>query len=156
MARSFVTRNTQTVTPVIGGTYAVNDQIGGVTTVYPVSKETYQSGAIISSITLVDKGDQRAQLDVLLFGSDPSGTISSVDNDAFAISDTGLGLVLGKYTIFPIDYIQLSGNAVATINVDLPYQRHGETELYMVIVSRAAPTYSLGDLVFKVHTDARE
>jgi hypothetical protein len=134
------------VTPTISTTpaYTAKDAVGGL---MAFSNAVRASGGtcLLQALQLVDKGQQMADLDLVLF--DRSIT-APTDNAIFAPSDTELGYVVGVLPIAKGMYADLSTNSVAAFNdVGLECVLNG-TDLFGVLVARSTPTYTgTGDLV---------
>lgn len=132
------------VTPVISTTaYAAKDAVGGLMTFASAARS---AGAAfrLDSVVVVDKGQQMANLDLLLFDR----TITApTDNAVFAPSDTELGYVVAAIPIGKGAFADLSTNSVGTVPVGQLLVPNG-TDLFGVLVARDTPTYtSVGDLV---------
>jgi len=144
--------NSIRITPTItAGAYSADDALGnemeldfGVKTIGTWDAYTLQS------VSLVDKGKQDAEIDVLFF--DASVTPAS-DNAAADFTDAQLAAnFLGIVTISGSDYGDLNDNSVATVkNVGLQLRPvDGTGSIYAYAVTRGTPTYtSTTDLVFK-------
>lgn len=137
------------VTPTIStSAYASGDVVGGLMTFSNAARISGGSG-IIQSILVLDKTQaQRAAMDLLFF--DRSVTVAS-DNAAVAMSDGDMAYCLGVIAIGPYNtaWPGTPLNSLSTLlNVGLPFVLNG-TDLFMVAVVRATPTYvGTSDLVF--------
>lgn len=131
------------VTPVVSTTpaYAAKDAVGGLMEFTNAARSA--GGSLrIEAVQVVDKGQQMAALDLVLFDR----TISApTDNAVFAPSDAELANVVG---VIPIgSYADLSTNSVADVPVARAVVVNG-TSLFGVLVARGTPTYtSTNDLV---------
>jgi hypothetical protein len=98
----------------------------------------------LDSIEVVDKGQQMANLDLILF--DRSIT-APTDNAVFAPTDTETGYVIAVVPIGKGAYADFSTNSVASVPVGKLLVPNG-TDLFGVLVARDTPTYtSTTDLV---------
>lgn len=124
--------------------YAAKDAVGGLLTFANAVRASGGSG-MIEKVVVVDKGQQAAWLDLVLFRA--TFTAPS-DNAIFAPTDAELLDCEGVVPIFTGDYADFSSNAVATKNaVGLEFSLAG-TSLFGVLVARGTPTYtSTTDLV---------
>lgn len=135
-----------TPTLAVAGTYAANDQVGGLTT---ITNGVDSSGgqSILRSLVILDGAKQSLALDLFFFDQDPS--LTSIDNGAFALLDADLlGKCLGVVSIVAADYAAVSASSVATKQLlSLVLQAAAtKKDLYCVLVTRGAPTYADGDL----------
>jgi hypothetical protein len=137
------------VTPTIStSAYTSGDVVGGLMTFANAARISGGSG-IVQSILVLDKTQaQRAAMDLLFF--DRSVTVAS-DNAAVAMSDADMAYCLGIVPIGPYNtaFPGTPLNSISTLtNIGLPFVLNG-TDLYVVAVVRAAPTYvATSDLVF--------
>lgn len=131
------------VTPTISTApaYTAKDAVGGLMTFANAARAS--GGTIwIDRVQVVDKGQQMAALDLVLF--DRSIT-APTDNAVFAPTDTEAGYAVAAIPIY--DYRDLSTNSVADRPVGLEAVLNG-TDLFGVLVARGTPTYtSTADLV---------
>lgn len=127
-----------TVTPTISGSaaYSVNDALGEKLEFAKICSQA--GGSIIRGITIVDKAQQRAIIDLFLFDRD----FTAVPNHApFVISDDDLvGKLLGVATISGI-WKDISDNELATLECALPFTISG-TSLYGQLRVRTTPTFA--------------
>lgn len=132
-------------TPVISTTaYAAKDAVGGLLT-FANAVRSSGGSCRIEAAQVVDKGQQQADLELLLF--DRSIT-APTDNAAFDPTDAELNYCVGMVPLAGGLWSDLNDNSVGTVNnVGLSCVLNG-TDLYGVIVSRSTPTYtSTSDLV---------
>ncbi len=135
-------------TPTVSTTpaYSLKDAVGGILTWANAARAS--GGSIrLEAVQVVDKGQQMAALDLLLFDRNPSsGTFT--DNAASDPTDGELATVVG---IVPIGaYADLNDNSVADVPVGREIVLNG-TDLFGVLVARGTPTYtSTSDLVVTV------
>jgi hypothetical protein len=146
----------QEVVPALlgGGAYSSGDQVGGVMEIEYAVETTERDHAVIDTIMVIDKSRQNAQLDILVFDTDPSASISSIDNTVFSITDAGVELVVQTARLLPISYIDLITSSISKCPVKMPFRAKGGTRsLWMTLITRGTPTYLVGDLRVKVYFD---
>lgn len=139
--------NRISATPTVssGSIYAAKDAIGGIMTFADAARATGEGG-ILESVTIVDKGQQMAALDLVLFNASPSGTFT--DNATSDPSDADLTTVVGVIPFVVGDYFDFSDNSVAfRSGLGIAYDC-AATSLFGVLVARGTPTYgSTSDVV---------
>lgn len=132
-----VVRISQTPTISAGAIYAAKDAIGGLLTFANAARWSGGSGRI-EAITLVDKDQERADIDLILFDT----TITApTDNAPFDPTDTELLTCVGWIPIGAGMYSDFNDNSVAIVYPGLQYLLTG-TSLFGVLVSRGTPTYT--------------
>ena len=104
----------------------------------------------LHSLTLIDRENQKAALDILFFNDEPTGA-TITDNAAF---DWGAGNAeakcIGRLRVAAADYITYDSKAVATlsaIGINLE-ATNAKGRVYVVIVAVGTPTYAAGSLTF--------
>jgi len=138
------------VTPTISTTpaYTSGDTVGSQMTFANAARVSGGSGIIQSILVKDNTQAQRAAMDLVFF--DRSITVAA-DNAAFNVSDADMAYCLGVVSIGPYNtaWPGTPLNSVSTLlNVGLPFVLNG-TDLYVVAVVRATPTYtSTSDLTF--------
>lgn len=134
------------VTPTVSTTpaYTAKDAVGGLLTFANAVRASGGSGRI-EAVQVEDKGQQRADLDLVLF--DRTFT-APTDNAIFNPSDAELLTCVGWIPIGAGNYSDFSTNSVAAINsVGLEFVLNG-TDLFGALVTRGTPTYtSSSDIV---------
>lgn len=133
------------VTPTISGTaYAAKDNIGGEMEFVSAARVSGLTGEI-RGLVVVDKDQEMANLDLVLF--DRALTTTPTDNAIFAPSDVDLANCVGAIPVFTGDYFDFSTNAVASKQLAQPIKCN-VTSLFGYLVIREAKTYtSTDDLV---------
>jgi hypothetical protein len=129
-----------TNTPVITTTaYTAGDQVGAKFTLTNALRISSGTGAIVS-LSLVDLGNQKAALDLIIFDADfTAGT----DNAAWAWNTADYNKVLGVISIAAADYVTIGGEAIATKRgLSLLVAANGTANLYGVLVTSGTPTYT--------------
>lgn len=132
-----------TVSPTVSVSpaYTAKDAVGGLLT-FASAVESASSAGTITSVSIVDKGQQMAALDLVLFNQTFT---ASTDNAIFAPSDADL---LNSVGVIPISaYHDFSTNSIGVArNVGLAVKLTG-TSLFGQLVTRDTPTYtSTGDI----------
>lgn len=118
--------------------YANKDAIGGLLTFANAARWSGGSGRVVAA-TIVDKDQERADLDICLF--DTTFT-APTDNAVFDPTDAELLTFVGAIPVGSGDYYDFNDNCVAHIaNLDVPYVCTG-TSLFGVLVARNTPTYT--------------
>lgn len=135
-------------TPVISTTaYAAKDAVGDL--LQFASAARAPGGSIrIEAIQIVDKAQQMADLDLVLFDR----TITApTDNAVFDPTDAELANVIGVVPIGGGYYADFNDNAVAAVSgLGISAVLNG-TDLFGVLVARSTPTYgTTSDLVVTV------
>jgi hypothetical protein len=140
-----IVADTPTIT---AGAYAAKDAVGGRLEFANAVRATPLSG-VLHAVTIIDDGDQSAELVLILF--DQAFTATG-DNAAFDPSDVDLENCIGIVRIETTDYQSFNDNCVATVaGIGLPIDLT-TTTLYGQLMCVAAPTYnSTSDLTVKVH-----
>lgn len=128
------------LTPTVSASsiYAAKDAVGGLLTFTNAVRASGGSG-VIETVTIEDKGQQMAWLDLVLFAASIG---APTDNNIFAPSDAELLDCVGTISIYSGDYADFSTNSIATKNnVGLEFVLSG-TSLYGALVARGTPTYT--------------
>lgn len=138
------------VPTITAGAYSAGDVVGGEITLTNAMRVSSGTG-LLMSISIVDLGNQKAALDLLLFDSNPSN--GQADNAAYAWNAADPALLLAHIPIAASDYTTVGGEAVCTLLTGgIPVQANGSMDLYLIVVTAAAstPTYtSTTDLRFR-------
>jgi hypothetical protein len=121
--------------------YASGDLIGAKITLANAVQVAAGSGELLS-LVLSDLANQKSDIDVVLFDSDPS-TTTFTDQAALDIDDADLVKVIGVISIAAADYVSFVDNAVATLrDLRLGFKLASGTSLYAALVCRGTPTYA--------------
>jgi hypothetical protein len=131
-----------TVAPTVSTSpaYTAGDAVGGKQTLANVYR-TSGGTAILESIQILDRANQKAAMEFIFFESDPSSA-TITDNSAFVYSTDDLK-VLGHVTLAASDYVTLNSKAVATLRgLNLALQGSATTSLYVALVTTGTPTYA--------------
>lgn len=127
-------------TAVSTSAYTAGDAVGGKRTITGALRTSNGSG-ILESITILDRANQKAAMELFIFDSDPTAA-TITDNAAFVFSTDDLK-VLAHVTIAATDYITINSKAIATIK-GLGIALRGansNTSLYAALVTTGTPTY---------------
>lgn len=136
--RPSVVRITATPTISTSPAYAAKDAVGGLLTFASAARAS--GGSIrVESVQVVDKGQQMADLDLILF--DRSVT-APTDNAVFDPGDTELGYVVDVIPVGRGHYADMNDNCVAAVNGLASRCVLNGTSLYGVLVARSTPTYT--------------
>ncbi len=126
--------------------YASGDLMCGITTLANVFDI---GGGVLHSVVVKDKDAQAGAFDIVLIESStlPGSTLTL--NAAFAPADADLDSILGVVNITGADYASWSANALATkTSIGLLLApKSSEKNLYFVLVSKDAKTYSASGLI---------
>lgn len=121
--------------------YTAGDLLGGKLTLTDAVRVVGSSG-IVQSIVLIDQDNEKREIDVVFFDSDPSGT-TFTNNAALDVADADMAKIVGTVKITSADYISFADNAVATRSaIGLAFKTDGSRDLYAALVVREAPTYT--------------
>lgn len=122
--------------------YASGDLIG-TKMEFDVGQFRDAGGFILDSVTLVDQAKQSANVDLVLFNADPSGT-TFTDNAAFDVADADMSKIcavvsLTTHVTFNDNSLSIARDQGIPIKLgkSLASQR-----LYGALVARATPTFA--------------
>lgn len=124
--------------------YASGDNVGGKLTITGVPPR-----GIIRRVTLTDLAVQGADLDLIVFTENPSGT-TFTDNGAMDIADADITKIAGKLALTTDTAFADSGITEDAGTRDLEYQLTSGTTLYCALISRGTPTYAASDLTLRL------
>lgn len=145
-------RSRLSVTPTISTSiYAAKDAVGGIMTFANAARSSAGSG-VIRAVTVIDKGQQMAALDLVLFDQTIAGTVT--DNNPFDPDDATLANTIGWVAIAATTgYKDFNDNSVAFAQCEIPYVC-AATSLFGALVARGTPTFtSTSDLVVVLTVD---
>lgn len=121
-------------------TYADGDVIGNKIFIENIML-LFPGEATLMSITVQDLDNQSSALELILWSSDPTTTLT--DDAAIDILDADLPKHCGSANVASTDYKAYTDNAVATVrNIGLPVGTDTENDLWMTLISRGTPTYT--------------
>lgn len=105
-------------------------------------------GGVIQSVVITDLAKQSANLDLVIFDTNPSNT-TFTDQAAFDPDDVDILNIVGVVAI--TDWKAFSDNSVGVANnLAIPFILDTGNQLYAAIVSRGAPTYGANDLTIRL------
>jgi hypothetical protein len=138
------------VTPTISTSpaYSSGDAVGGVQTL--TSAVRVSSGvAILESLTVIDKGNQKAALTLLFFNANPAAA-TVTDNSTFVFS-TDISKLIGKVNVLASDYETVNSIGIASVKaIGLETKASGSANLFVAVVTTGTPTYlTTSDLSFQ-------
>lgn len=137
------------VTPTINTVqFTTGDAVGGKQTL--TSAARVSGGLVVlESITIVDKGNQKAACDILFFDSDPSA--ATITNNSPFVFSTDISKFIGYVHIATTDWITIDSIGICQLgNIMKQFKASGSAHLYVAVVGTGTPTYlSAGDLIFK-------
>jgi hypothetical protein len=123
------------VTPTItAGAYAAKDVVGGKMT-FSAAARFSGAGGYVVGVTVIDKDQERAPLNLVLFDRDFTAT---ADNAPFDPTDADLANTIGVVAIR--NYSDLADNAVGYAECRLPFVCN-TTDVVGQLVTPATPTY---------------
>ena len=140
-----------------GTAYSENDCIGGKKSLTGLGQPASGDPIQITSIRLLDKQNQKPDLQLLFFRDDPeSGTYT--DNAAAVVHSVDFDKLSFVQRVVAADWITVHGQTKATVNYSFgdegPVITPAATTLYMVIIAGAtAPDYTAttDDLQVEIH-----
>jgi hypothetical protein len=129
------------VPTVTAGAYSAADTVGGLLTFTGAGLH----GGVLSAVTIIDRSDQKAQLELVLF---KALCTPVADNAAFAFTVADLEHVIGVAVLTTTalaataynDYGSIS--VLTTTGLSLPIPRTDDGNLYGQLVTRSTPTYA--------------
>jgi hypothetical protein len=119
--------------------YSAGNTVGGIQT---LTNAVRVSGgtAVLESIHIIDRANQKAAFDILIFESNPAAA-TTTDHAAFVWSTDDLKLI-GHVAVSAADYVTVGGEAVAhETSLGIALQASGSANLYVVAVTSGAPDY---------------
>jgi hypothetical protein len=130
------------VTPTIsaGAIYAAGDTVGDKITLTNAVRVSGGTG-ILQDLLVIDKANQKANLEILIFESDPSAA-TITDNAAFVFS-TDIAKLIQRISIASSDYVTINSIAIASMSsIGKVLYANGSRNLYAVIINTGTPTYA--------------
>jgi hypothetical protein len=140
--RGVTKRSVVSVTPTVSTSpaYTAGDLVGGKMTFANVIRAASES-SILRQVIITDLAMQSAELDLILFDADPSGT-TFTDNAAFDIADADLVKIIGILTLAAADYAAFVDSSAGIITSQLGIVPASGTSLYGALVTRGTPTFA--------------
>lgn len=141
--------NVITVTPTVlnADAYDAGDTVFDATAITGAVR-TSGGSALLQSIVVADKDDQKAQLRLFFF--DSTVTFGTLDS-APSLSDADSLKCLGTVEIAAADYIDVGGVSIATVRlISLLCKASGSANLYVAAMTSGTPTYTTGGLQLRL------
>lgn len=143
---------TVAVTPTVSTSpaYTANDCVGGKQTI--AMGRASGLGGMLTGISMVDKGNQKAALTIVFFNADPTGT-TVTDNSAVSIAAADESKIVGWVDIAASDYKTIGSRAYVSKDAINKYmQPSGSANLFALVFTTGTPTYATtSDLTFNYH-----
>ena len=131
-----------TLTPALSvGAYGSGDVMGAPMEI-PEGVLDTKGLAILRTVVVLDKANQKAAVDLLIFDADPGNV--GADNAALDLSATQLDMLIGRISVATGDYTTLktATNAEATKLLEMLLPAKVKSKAFWVVcVSRGTPTY---------------
>lgn len=131
-----------TVNPAIStSAYVAGNTVGGAQNL--ANAVTTRSGTgLLQSLVILDKANQKAPLDILIFSKAPVGAMT--DHAAFAFGAGDDLNIVARVSVAASDYVTLASEAVAVkSSLGIAVKAvNGGTSLYAVAVTSGTPTYT--------------
>ena len=128
--------------------YASGDNVGGLQTVDLSPFKNTKGAAILDHVLIMDLAKQSANMDLVLFGSNPSATTFTT-NVAQDIADADITKIIG---VVPVTshHVFADSSVSRAVNLDLGFKldaTQSTLNLYAALISRATPTFATtGDI----------
>lgn len=131
---------TPTITVSTSPAYTAGDSIGGKITLANAVRVSGGTG-ILESIMVLDRANQKAAIDIIIFDADPSAA-TITDNAAFVFSTDDLK-VLARIPVATTDYVTYNSKATANIKaIGALLKAASGTSLYAAVVTSGTPTFA--------------
>lgn len=134
---------TVSVVPVVDtNIYAANDNVGGKLTFSDIVRAQVYSGEV-RSVTVTDLGGDSANLNLILFKSDPTAT-TFTNNAAMDIADADLDKII---CVIPLTthYVFADNGASTAVYVGCAFELSNSQTLYGALVATGTPTLDAAD-----------
>jgi hypothetical protein len=120
--------------------YSAGNTVGAIQTLTSAVQKT-NGTAILESLILLDKSNQKAAMDIFIFDVNPAAA-TTTDHAAFAFSTNDVN-VIARISVAASDYITVNSEAVAVKSgLGIAVQASASANLYAVAVTSGTPTYS--------------
>jgi len=124
--------------------YGSGDLIGAAALQFPIPRFRAE-GCLLEYVQIIDQAKQSANVDLVLFGSDPSGTTFS-DNAAFDIADADMAKIVALVSV--TTHFAFSDNSASNargLGIPIFLDPTAASQiLYGALVARATPTFAAG------------
>lgn len=126
--------------------YEAGDAVGGKITITSAMRTSGGTG-VLQSIHLIDKGNQKAAMELLIFDSDP--TAATITDDTAFVYSTDISKQIARIPIAASDYVTLNSIATASLGgLSRIVKASGSANLYAALVTTGTPTYiSTSDII---------
>lgn len=125
------------------GAYTTGMLVGGKITLANAVRSSTLSG-VIAGITITDLGKQSANIDVIFFNADPSGT-TFTDHAVLTVADADLPKIVCAVNLTV--HTTFNDNSVSSLtNINCPVTL-AATSLYAAIIVRASATFGSTDAI---------
>ena len=122
-----------------GSAYAAGNNIGGLLTYANALRTPRQSG-ILENVTIMDRGNQKSAMDLLIFKAPPGGAFT--DKSAYTPVTGDDALLIGRVTIAAADWVTYGSKALVTeAALGIAISSTGPN-LYCALISQGTPTYA--------------
>lgn len=126
--------------------YEAGDAVGGKITITSAMRVSGGTG-VLQSIQVIDKGNQKVALELLIFDSDP--TAATITDDTAFVYSTDISKQIARIPIAASDYVTLNSIATASIGgLSRIIKASGSANLYAALITTGTPTYiSTSDII---------
>jgi hypothetical protein len=128
--------------------YAAGDNIGGKLTLAGAARVAGR-GTMLTDIHILDRSNQKAALEILIFASDP--TAATITDQAGFVYSTDDLKQIARISVAAADYVTINGKATVHLRNLATVLHPTTTSLFVAIVTTGTPTYAASALqvVFK-------
>lgn len=126
---------------VTAGAYLAGDSIGGKLTLTDAFRLDRPTG-VLESITILDRANQKAAMQILIFNANP--TAATLTNDAPFVASTNDVNVIASVALAATDYVTVNSKAYATLKglgITLK-NAAGDRDLWAAVVAVGTPTFA--------------
>jgi len=130
-----------TVAPTVtAASYSAGNAVGGKQTLANAVR-TASKTAILDSITLLDRSNSKATMEIVIFDSDPSAA-TITDKTAFVFNTDDLK-VLARLSVAATDYVTINSKAIVTLKgLGVVVKAASGTSLYAALITTGTPTFA--------------
>ncbi len=120
--------------------YVAGYTVGAIQTLTNAVTKSGGTG-ILESLTLLDKSNQKAAMDIFIFDVNPAAA-TTTDHAAFVFSTNDVN-VIARVSVAASDYVTVNSEAIAVKSgLGIAVQASGSANLYAVAVTSGTPTYA--------------
>jgi hypothetical protein len=125
---------------VTAGAYVAGNAVGAKRTLTNAVRVSGGTG-IIDSVVLLDRANQKAAMELIIFDSDPTNA-TITDHAAFVFGTDDLKVV-ARISIGAADYVTLNSKALVCLRgLAIAVKAVGSTSLFAVLVTTGTPTFA--------------